>query len=157
MAYLPISDEPLTEDPLAHTPPPKLTSRAADALVLVAEDNPSVRKVVVTVLERAGYRVIEASHPHDALTLAREQAGPIDLLLTDLVMPSMNGTELARRLRAQRPGLPVLCMSGYSEEAVTVRGVLDDGVHLLAKPVMPEQLLKAVAQMLKREARPTVE
>jgi CheY-like chemotaxis protein len=146
-AYLPISDEPLTEEP----PPPPRTTRPTNALILVVEDNPLVRQVVVTVLRRAGYRVLEASHPHDALAIARDHPGRIDLLLTDVVMPLMNGKELARQLCGQRPELAVLCMSGYSDEAIIERGVLDDGVHLLAKPVTPEQLLTAVADILQRE------
>jgi two-component system cell cycle sensor histidine kinase/response regulator CckA len=145
-AYLPVSDEPLTEEP----PPPKPATRPAEGLVLVVEDNTLVRQVVVTVLKRAGYRVLEASHPHDALALARAHAAPIDLLLTDVVMPVMSGRELARQLRAQRPDLAVLCMTGYSDEAIAQRGVLDAGVRLLAKPVTPDQLLKAVAEALER-------
>jgi PAS domain S-box-containing protein len=145
-AYLPISDEPLTAEP----PRQKPARRPRDAMILVAEDDTPVRQVVVTVLRRAGYRVLEASHPHHALALARDHAGPIDLLLTDLVMPLMSGNELARQLCAQRPDLAVLCMSGYSDEAIRHRGVMDAGVQLLAKPVTPEQLLNAVAEVLAR-------
>jgi signal transduction histidine kinase/CheY-like chemotaxis protein len=146
-AYLPISDEPLAEEPAAT---PKPARRPGSAIILVAEDDASVRQVVVTVLTRAGYRVLEAAHPHHALDLAHQHAGPIDLLLTDVVMPAMSGKELARQLCMQRPGLAVLCMSGYSDEAIASRGVLDAGVHLLAKPVTPDQLLKAVAEVLER-------
>jgi PAS domain S-box-containing protein len=145
-AYLPISDEPLTQDPPSHKP----TRQPGNARILVAEDDSSVRQVVVTVLRRAGYHVLEASHPHHALALAREHVGPIDLLLTDVVMPLMSGKELARQLCAQRPDLAVLCMSGYSDEAILHRGFLDAGVHLLAKPVTPDQLLNAVAEVLER-------
>jgi len=143
-AYLPISDDPLIEEP----PTPQPTSRNRDALILVAEDDASVRLVVVTVLKRAGYRVVEAGHPHQALAIARAHAAPIDLLLTDVVMPLMNGHELASQLRAERPGLAVLCMSGYSDEAINSRGVLDVNLPLLTKPVTPEQLLRAVAEAL---------
>jgi PAS domain S-box-containing protein len=148
-AYLPISDEPLAEEPA----PQKPVGRTGSALILVAEDDSTVRHVVVTVLRRAGYRVLEAADPQHAVDLAREQPGKIDLLLTDVVMPVMNGKELARQLCVQRPELAVLYMSGYSDEAIVHRGVLDTGVHLLAKPVTPDQLLKAVAEALVRTGR----
>jgi PAS domain S-box-containing protein len=146
-AYLPISDEPLTEEPA----PQKPVGRPRNALILVAEDDAAVRQVVVTVLKRAGYRVLEACDAQHALALAGDHAGPIDLLLTDVVMPLMSGPDLARQLGARRPGLTVLYMSGYSDEAINHRGVLDAGVQLLAKPLTPEQLLKAVAQALERK------
>ncbi len=146
-AYLPLSDEPLTEEP----PPGKPVSRPRNALILVAEDDAAVRQVVVTVLRRAGYRVLEAADPQQALGLAAEHEGPIDLLLTDVVMPLMSGMDLARQLCAQRPGLAVLYMSGYNDEAIHHRGLPDAGVRLLAKPLTPDQLLKAVAQVLERK------
>jgi two-component system cell cycle sensor histidine kinase/response regulator CckA len=146
-AYLPISDEALTEEPA----PPKPTGPTGGALILVAEDDATVRHVVVTVLRRAGYRVLDAADAQHAVALAREQAGRIDLLLTDVVMPVMNGMELARQLRVQRPDLTVLYMSGYSDDAIVNRGVLDTGVQLLAKPVTPDQLLNAVAEALARK------
>jgi len=144
--YLPISDEPLTEEPV----PVKLSGRSRNALILVTEDDPSVRHVVVTVLKRADYRVLEAADPHHALDLARAHPRPIDLLLTDVVMPVMSGKDLARQLRVQRPDLRVLFMSGYSDEVVAHHGVLDVDAHLLAKPVSPDQLLKAVSELLER-------
>jgi len=146
-AYLPLCDEAVAEEP----PTPRPATRNRDALILVAEDDASVRLVVVTVLKRAGYRVLEAGHPHQALSVARQHAGPIDLVLTDVVMPLMNGRELAAQLRAERPGLAVLCMSGYSDEAIVSRGVPDVDLPLLTKPVTPEQLLKAVADALEKK------
>jgi two-component system, cell cycle sensor histidine kinase and response regulator CckA len=142
--YLPLSDEPLTEE----APPPEPTGLSRNALILVTEDDPSVRQVVVTVLKRAAYRVLEAAGPHQALELAREHPRPIDLLLTDVVMPGMSGKDLARQLRVGRPDLRVLFMSGYSDEVIGQHGVLDANVHLLAKPVTPQQLLKTVAEVL---------
>jgi PAS domain S-box-containing protein len=143
-AYVPSSEEPLTEE----TPPWKVRRAPCNATVLVAEDDPSVRQVVVTVLRRAGYQVLEAANPQHALTLSGEHTGTIDLLLTDVVMPVMSGKDLAEQLCAERPSLSVLYMSGYTDKAIVHRGVLDAGVHLLAKPVTPEQLLTAVAEAL---------
>ncbi|HXU60577.1 MAG TPA: PAS domain-containing protein [Polyangia bacterium] len=146
-AYVPSSDDPLTDEPPASR---ESNGRNDGALILVAEDERSVRQVVVRVLERAGYRVIDAPDARVALMLAREQEGPIDLLLTDVVMPRLSGKELARQLCAERPGLRVLYMSGYPNESIAQRGVVDAGVHLLAKPVTPDQLLTAVAEALNR-------
>jgi len=147
-AYVPSSEEPLTDEPPASPHP---AGRNEGALILVAEDERSVRHMVVRVLERAGYRVLEAPDARVALMLAREQDGPIDLLLTDVVMPRMHGTELAQQLRAERPGLRVVFMSGYPDETIVHRGVVAPGVHLLAKPLTPEQLLTTVAESLARD------
>jgi PAS domain S-box-containing protein len=141
-AYIPSTAEPLTEETPRASPP----RVPRNAVILVAEDDRSVRQVVVTVLRRAGYLVLESTDPQHALELSREYAGSIDLLLTDVVMPMMNGKELARHLGTHRPDLAVLYMSGYAEEAF--HGVVDPGVHLLAKPVSPDQLLTAVEQLL---------
>jgi len=115
---------------------------------LVAEDDPSVRRGVVTILKRAGYEVLAAGGPREALERAGEYKGEIDLLLTDVVMPVMSGKELAAQLTAQRPELSVLYMSGYTDGSIGHHGVLDAGVHLLTKPITPERLLAAVGQRL---------
>src|SRR2546430_3325642 len=94
------------------------------------------------VLERACFRVVVAVGGADSLALAERHAGPIHLLLTDVVMPEMNGRELARRLTALRPGVRVLYMSGYADEAVAQHGVLDPGTAFLQKPFTPEAMAK---------------
>jgi PAS domain S-box-containing protein len=151
-AYFPSSEEPLT----AETSQDRPERAPRDATILVAEDDAAVRQVVVTVLRRAGYLVLESTNAENALALARAHTGPIDLLLTDVVMPTMNGKELAQQLGAQRPGLNVLYMSGYADEVIVHRGVLESGLRLLAKPVAPEELLTAVAEVLvQAQARTT--
>ena len=87
------------------------------ATILVVEDEEDVRELARDVLEMNGYTVLEALDVADATRLARTHPGPIDLLVTDVVMPGVSGPELARRLRAHRPDLRVLCMSGYPESA----------------------------------------
>jgi PAS domain S-box-containing protein len=116
--------------------------------VMVVEDEAQLRDVVVSVLRRAGLVVLEAAHPDDALALAAAHDGPIDLLLTDVVMPKLNGKQLADRLLATRPTTRVVYMSGYTENTIVHHGVLDAGVDFLPKPVVPDALLAIVQRIL---------
>jgi CheY-like chemotaxis protein len=143
-AYVPSTEEPLTQS----APAPECSETAGTGVILLAEDDPSVRKVVVAVLQRAGYSVLAAPGPKEALRLAGEHVGAIDLMITDVVMPVMSGKALAQTLTQRRPNLAVLYMSGYTDEAIVKDGVLDSGVHLLPKPFTPERLLEAVGQAL---------
>jgi two-component system cell cycle sensor histidine kinase/response regulator CckA len=149
-AFFPASTEPVTQ---ADADAPLELDIEADAdadgtVILVAEDDPAVRHVVVTVLARAGYRAIGAAGPLEALALAREAAGSLDLLLTDIVMPSLSGAELAERLRAVQPQLQVVYMSGYTDKHVLDRGLLDPRAHFLPKPIIPARLLDTIARVL---------
>ena len=90
------------------------TARATETILLV-EDDPQVRSLTRTMLTRLGYRVLEAESADEALSIASRYEGPLDLLLTDLVMPRMNGTDLARQMQTARPGVRVLYMSGYTD------------------------------------------
>ena len=114
--------------------------------VLVAEDEAAVRESVRRILERAGYRVIEARHGADALLLWRERREEIALVLTDLVMPEMRGGELAAAVRAEAPDMKIVYMSGYASEAA--RSTVSDADVLLAKPFDVEFLLRTVRQVL---------
>jgi len=143
--YLPRVEAPL--DPAAG-PSPVAAPAAGTETILVAEDERLVRVLAQKVLERAGYRVLVGAGGADALALAERHDGPIHLLLTDVVMPEMNGRELARRLTARRPGVRVLYMSGYADEAVAQHGVLDPGTAFLQKPFTPEGLAKKVRGVL---------
>ena len=115
--------------------------------ILLVEDEPQVRAVVRRTLERGGYAVIVAQDPNEAVRVA-EAAGPIDLLLTDVVMPYMNGRELAERVRSRRPGVRVLFTSGYTDDAILRHGVLDEGVPFLQKPITPASLMRSVRETL---------
>jgi PAS domain S-box-containing protein len=117
-------------------------------VVLVADDEAVVRQVVSTVLRRAGYVVLDAAGPVEALALAREYREPIDLLLTDAVMPHSSGKELADRLSELRPGVRVIYMSGYTDRDIVHHGVLDAEVNFLPKPITPAPLLDLVARVL---------
>jgi CheY-like chemotaxis protein len=111
------------------------------------EDEPMVRDIAQRVLSRAGYSLHVARSADEALVLL-PGLGPLDLLLTDVVMPGRSGRELADELRVQRPGVPVLFMSGYTEDAVVQRGVHGGQMQLLQKPFTPSSLLAAVAKAL---------
>jgi CheY-like chemotaxis protein len=97
-----------------------------------------------------GYAVVAATTPDEALRLAGQRAGGIHLLLTDVVMPGMNGRELADRLKAITPGLKCVFMSGYTVDAIVHRGVLDEGVHFLQKPFTLNDLATKVREALER-------
>jgi len=116
--------------------------------VLLAEDEESVRRLATLILERNGYRVIAAADGMTALDAARAHDGPIDLLLTDVVMPGMNGREVAERFATLQPTARVLYMSGYAGEALSAQGVLDPSVAFLAKPFVPAELARKVREVL---------
>jgi signal transduction histidine kinase/ActR/RegA family two-component response regulator len=120
--------------------------RANKETVLLAEDEEAVRQLAVEALERHGYRVLSAASGEDAIKLAITHDGTIDLLLSDVVMPGLKGPELAGRLRAMRPGVGVLLMSGYAADVVTPADLRD--VTLLQKPFSPAVLLRAVRAAL---------
>jgi DNA-binding NtrC family response regulator len=120
--------------------------------VLVVEDDPAVRHVATTVLDRAGYTTLSAPGPVEALDAARARSAPIDLLLTDVVMPRYSGRELAVQLSALHPRLAVIYMSGYTDKDIVHRGMLEEGVFFLPKPLTPDGLLEAVSRVLGRAA-----
>jgi two-component system, cell cycle sensor histidine kinase and response regulator CckA len=112
--------------------------------ILLVEDEPAVRSLARKVLERSGFTVVEAADPAAAIELEAGYAGRIDLLLSDVVMPGMSGQVLADRLVLRRPGMRVLFMSGYNEEAILHQGILREGAALLTKPFSPNELLDLV-------------
>jgi two-component system cell cycle sensor histidine kinase/response regulator CckA len=115
--------------------------------VLVVEDQEALRNVVAEVLAEWGYRVLKAKDAESALRMVDTHSGPIDLLLTDVLMPTMSGPDLAERVVAARPGTKVLFMSGYTDD-VTLRKVSKGEVDLLSKPFSPEALAKKVREVL---------
>jgi len=147
---------PRVEDE-ADRPPPVAEPPAARAitsgLVLLVEDEASVRELLRELLETAGYSVLEASRPGEALRIAQARAEPIQLLITDVVMPEMTGPELARRLAEMRPGLRMLFLSGYTEGVVVDKGLLGEGAHFLQKPFTGEVLEAKVREVLDAAAR----
>ena len=135
------------------------TPRAAAELpmgtetVLLTEDEQDVREIARQFLESGGYRVIEAKNGAEAIRLAAEHRGRIQLLVTDMVMPGMTGQELASRLQREHPGLNVVFMSGYSEHAATEMADADPSVRLLTKPFSRAAILRTVREILRAAAK----
>ena len=131
------------------------TARGAGETVLVVDDEPAVRVVTKRILQRSGYAVLEAAGGVEALHTLREHPGPIHLLLTDVIMPEMNGRDVAQRVRAQRPGIRVVYMSAYSPEAIAHEGLLDEGAAFVRKPFESGLLLQTVRRTLDTAQRTT--
>ncbi len=123
------------------------TLRGSETILLV-EDEDQIRMVARGILTRSGYEVVEARSGPEALERSAEHSGAIDLLLTDVVMPQMSGPELAERLRAARPSMRVLCMSGYTDDSVFRHGVLDRHFAYIQKPITPDTLTQKVREVL---------
>jgi two-component system, cell cycle sensor histidine kinase and response regulator CckA len=134
--YLPLA-QAAASSAEAMTPPP----HAAGEQVLLVEDEPAVREY--------GYQVREASDGGEALELLDRFNGELDLIITDVIIPGIDGTELARRASLVKPGVPVLFMSGYTDEDIVRRGLLDAGQPFLQKPFTPDALLRRVGELLK--------
>ena len=116
--------------------------------VLVVEDEESIRELAITILGQYGYAVLSAGDGEEALRIAGEHQGEVSLLLTDVVMPRMGGRELYERLRQLRPGIKVLYMSGYTDNAIVHQGVLDPGIAFLQKPCSPISMVRKVKDVL---------
>ena len=149
--YLPRVDAPAEPAP---SPQPEVAASSGAETILLVEDEPAVRDLAQRILRRKGYRVVAATNGREALDLVERHEGPIDLLVTDLVMPQMDGRELAQRLAALRPGLRVLFMSGYTGDTIAQRGVLDPDVAFIEKPFSPDGLARKVREIL--DSRVTV-
>ena len=129
-------------------PPPVMAPRGWETILLV-EDEESVRVFANKALEKQGYTVLEARHGRDALTRLAEHTGPVHLVITDLVMPEMSGSELARQLSGERPGVPVLFMAGYSDSEIAQRGLPANSAYL-QKPFTSDALARKVREVLER-------
>ncbi len=116
--------------------------------VLLVEDSDVVRDVIANLLESGGLTVLQASGGEEALALSRRGDAPIDLLLTDIVMPEMSGVELADRLERERPDMHILFMTGYAEEVVVNEGILGKHRECIGKPFTQEQITKRVRKIL---------
>ena len=126
--------------------------KGAGETLLLVEDDHAVRKMAQAMLQRAGYTVLVADSAKQALELAEEHAGSIRLLITDVIMPEMNGKELAERLSKNFPNLKVLFMSGYTADAIAHHGVLDEDVNFIQKPFNQKDLAEKIWRVLRSTA-----
>lgn len=134
---------PAEEQPQPHDAPQRQQT------ILVVEDDPSVRKLVTLVLREQGFEVIDVNDPTETLRISREHHGPIDLLLSDIVMPGISGLSVAAQVTADRPETRVLYISGYTAETVGANDILRPGQNLLPKPFTPQDLVQAVWRVLR--------
>jgi len=148
--YLPRRDQPEVYTGASR---PVIEAPMGTGTVLLAEDEQDVREIAREFLESAGYRVIEARDGNEAIALAAQYRGEIDLLVTDMVMPGMTGQELAVRLQSELRGLCVVFMSGYSEHAATEMANADPSVRLLTKPFSRTALLRVAREILQGAAQ----
>ena len=142
--YLPSSDLP----PRKTVMPGGSSSAIINKTILIVEDESNVLEIVKEILSHCGYSLLSANLPSEALKIAQSHEGPIDLLLTDVVMPEMNGPELAIRLCKQHPKMKVLYMSGYPENHLGVSG--NSGIEFLPKPFSFEGLTRKVKEVVFR-------
>jgi signal transduction histidine kinase len=141
-----VTPSPLS--PLSKTP----VNLERSATVFLVEDDDAVRMLVTHVLEQAGLKVLTATGSEDARRVLASYTGPVDLLITDVVMPGQSGRELAEQLRNSRPNLRVLFISGYTSDEILLQGVREDQVELLHKPFAPRELVEQVRRILGQPA-----
>ena len=130
--------------------PVEANSRGHETILLV-EDDPSILEMTTRMLKKQGYTVLSANSPGEAIHLARERTGEIHLLMTDVVMPEMNGRDLAKNLLSLFPHLKRLFMSGYTANVIAHHGVLDEGVYFIQKPFSIKELAAKVREALDQE------
>jgi CheY-like chemotaxis protein len=143
--YLPRTNE--TEEPVPVTMTPRRLPMGSEA-ILVVEDETEVRRLTSTILQTGGYRVYDAKDVHNAIELLRNHKEEIGLVLTDLVMPEMNGRMLAEQMRKIIPDIKVLYTSGYSDEVIVRHGHLDEGMPFIQKPFGASDLLQKIREVL---------
>jgi two-component system, cell cycle sensor histidine kinase and response regulator CckA len=145
--YLPRTTESISKQPAssANSIPKGIET------ILMVEDEPAILDVGKITLEHSGYTVLTASTPREALDLATCFDGPIHMLITDVVMPGMNGKELKKNIQSIKPGIKILFMSGYTSDIIAHRGVLEDNVNFLQKPFSVESLAVKVREILDQE------
>jgi CheY-like chemotaxis protein len=145
--HLPLLDS-LTASPAVETQTFIPFDQGGAETILLAEDNDDARNVFREVLEGAGYRVITAVDGNDAVDAFKRHAGEVSMVILDVVMPRKNGSQVLDEIRALRPDVKYLFSSGYTADIIHVKGKLEPGLHFLAKPAIPNELLSKVREIL---------
>jgi len=145
--FLPMAQEKVE---IQHKKSEKIKTENLPGTILLVEDEQMVREVTKQLLESCGYRVFEARNAKEALSICETIQEPIDLLLTDIVIPRMNGYELAFRIREKFPNLPVIFVSGYMDQKEHVKKIQDENTFFIQKPFLHESLTNTIANILKR-------
>ena len=143
--YFPRFDENLSDDPKEAA---EKTAVGGKETILMVEDEPAILSIGKSILEKLGYTVLTASTPQEAIQLSKACSKPIDLLITDVVMPEMNGKELAQRLMSYFPDLKYLYMSGYTANVIAHRGILDSSINFIQKPFSSVALDHKIREIL---------
>jgi PAS domain S-box-containing protein len=143
--YLPRLEEETDEAP---APAPVGPAPTGSETVLLVEDEPALRTLIHEVLKGAGYRILQGATPDEALAVAAAHQGVIHLVLTDVILPSMSGRQMADALRTLRPETRALFMSGYTDDAISHHGILEPGTHFMEKPFTSDALLRKVREIL---------
>jgi len=146
--YLPLIDEPAIEVPAADSSQPMC---GGTETILLAEDEEMVRNLVRESLTIHGYTVLEAANGAEAMLVCEQHEGPIHLLLTDVLMPGMNATDLVEQLTKSRPKARILYMSGYAATSIAERGILPEDIAFIGKPFTPDSLVLKVAEVLRKQ------
>jgi PAS domain S-box-containing protein len=144
--YFPVTEE-VPEETCEDNP---VRDVRGNETVLVVDDEPLILKVIVSLLKPLGYNLLQASSGESALWESDKYQGNIDLLLTDVVMPGINGNELSERLKEKRPGINIIFMSGYTDDVIACHGVLEEGVVLVNKPIKRDILAGRIREVLDR-------
>ncbi len=148
--YFPYSEQFVGE---TAKPPEYETAAQQAATILLVEDDPSIREVAEEILAMQGFRVLTAKSSHEALELFKKYEEEIDLLLTDVVMPGIGGAELVKRCLGGDRQMPVIYMSGYTDEAVVRHGILEKDVEFIQKPFSPDDLVQKIHRVLKKDRK----
>jgi len=148
--YLPRVDEPA----LVAAEPAQPAVESGAETVLLVEDEPALRDLIKIALSGHGFTVLDVGNPADAITLCKKHTAPLHLLLTDVIMPGMDGPALAKQVQKERPDIKVLYMSGYATNFIVHDGVVDSGTNFLEKPFHPRALLHKVREVLDSSSRP---
>jgi CheY-like chemotaxis protein len=144
--YLPLIGKEAVEAEISELPPPK----GGTETILLAEDDETVRELIKNILEESGYKMIEAVDGEDAVEKFKGNKDRIHLALFDVIMPKKNGKEACEEIKSIIPDIKTIFMSGYTADIVSRKGILEEGLAFIAKPVSPDELLRKVREVLDR-------